>query len=301
MLLRQWEDSPGSEHVYVLDRHERSAPRRAHIDDVTVIRHFYTLNRDREGKEQDVLIEEILSDCEDLAKPGVDRLLVGDPKLAGPVIPWLFFQLLRTPQGQAAVADDHVELLRRATEGQGGLIPLWMERKGKKPDGKEVMKLAMASAAIATGRDHPLLHPDTTTVLKHMLDLVMHNEFGERLRDEGEWNTLSSDPDAFVLSDHPVTYTGANNPARPIWRQEELPRQITLPLHPETCLEVRAAKRIDHLTLEEIDQINLRAWHWSDRWLIARGPEPLLRLCDLATSKACQTPPPSTPQRPRRR
>lgn len=47
MLLRRWEDNPGSEHVYVLDRHEEVAPRRAHINDVTVIRHFYTRNRDR--------------------------------------------------------------------------------------------------------------------------------------------------------------------------------------------------------------------------------------------------------------
>lgn len=300
MLLRQWEDSPGSEHVYVLDRHEQSPPRRAHIDDVTVIRHFYTRNRDRKEREPDAMFEEILSDCEHLAKSGIDRLLAGDPKLAGPVIPWLFFQLLRTPQGQAAVADDYVELLRRAANEDGGLIPLWMERKGRKPDPDEAMALAMASAAIATGREDPLLRPDATALLNHMLDLVIQSDFGGRLRDEGKWSTLSSDPDAFVLSDHPVTYTGASNPALPLWRQE-LPRQITMPLSPETCLEIRASKRVDPLTFDEIDQINLRAWHWSNRWLIARGPEPLLRLRDLAASTTCRTPPPTTVSPPRKR
>lgn len=301
MHLRRWEDGLDSDHVYVLDRHEQSEPRRAHVNQVTVIGHFYTLNRDREDEERNLLIEEVLSDVEDDAKAGIDRLLAGDPKLAGSVIPWLFFQLLRTPQGQAFVADDHVAQLRQAAGEPGGLIPFWIKRKGRTPDGEEVMRLATASAAIATGMDHPLLRPDATTVLKHMLDLVMHHEFGHRLRDEGKWNTLLSDPDAFVLGDHPVTYSGSYNPTRPIWRQEELPRQITLPLDPATCLEIRAAERVDALSLDEIDQINLRAWHWSDRWLIARSPEPLLRLCDLAASKTCRTPPPTTVSARRRR
>lgn len=208
--------------------------------------------------------------------------------------------MLRTPQGQAALADDYVEQIRRAAKEDGGLLPLWIKRKGRKPDSGEAAALVMASAAIATGRDEPLLHPDTTALLNHMLELVMHSEFGERLRDEAKWNMLSSNPDAFVLGDHPVTYAGAHNSAWPIWRQE-LPSQITVPLHPEMSLEIRATERVDPLTFDEIDQINLRAWHWSNRCLIARSPEPLLRLRELAASTACHDPLPSTTSAPRKR
>jgi Protein of unknown function (DUF4238) len=301
MLLRQWEDESGSGHLYILDRQRSDVPRRVRIDKVAVIKHFYTRNRDRPNREPDAYFEDLLAESESLAAPALERLLAHQPELAGAIIPWLYFQMLRTPQGQAAVADDYLTVIRDAAAGEGGLIPLWMDRKGRRPDPQEAMSLVLVSAAIATGRDHKMLHPGPTDMLNHMKSLVLHGDFGERLRDEGEWNTLSSDPDAFVLGDNPVTYTGQYDPSRPLWRQGRLPVQITMPIHPETCLEIRRSPRTEHLTFDEIDQMNLRTWHWSERWLFARSPNPLLRLSQLAESAPCRTPRPLTLSSARRR
>ncbi|HUC00523.1 MAG TPA: DUF4238 domain-containing protein [Solirubrobacterales bacterium] len=95
-LLRQWEDRPGSEHVYVLNRCDEAAPRRAHIDDVMVIGHFYTRNRDRKGKEADALFEEILSDAEELGGQGLDQLRADDSSASGLVVPWLYASSAKT-------------------------------------------------------------------------------------------------------------------------------------------------------------------------------------------------------------
>jgi hypothetical protein len=117
----------------------------------------------------------------------------------------------------------------------------------------------------------------------------------------GEWATLHTDPGSFVISDHPVTYRGLHNPARPVWRQRDLPTQLTIPIAHDVCLEIRGEPRRIPFDHDEIDQINLRAWHWSDRWVAGNSSEALEHLAELVDRVECRTPPPTSNASPRRR
>lgn len=116
---------------------------------------------------------------------------------------------------------------------------------------------------------------DPTTILDEMLTVVRHSGFGERLWNEGHWNTLDDDLGRFIIGDEPVTYLGQDNPARAIWAQDLLPEELTMPVSPTQCLEVRRGERHVGLDDTEIDAVNLRAVAWATRFIYGPDPEAL--------------------------
>lgn len=302
MLLREWADELGGEHIWVMDRVARNKPRRAHIKDAMVVSQYYTLGRERPTKADALWVEELMADWEDSAARKAIPLLKAIPsKRHSAIVPWLLFQLLRTPRGQGQLADDLVHTLRSAAEDPGGLIPFWTDRKGRRPNPDEAVALAIATAKIRAGMAHPLTEPKTTNLVNHMIAVATYGNLGQQLVNDGEWATLHTDPGSFIISDHPVTYRGLHNPARPVWRQRDLPTQLTIPIAHDVCLEIRGEPRRIRFDHDEVDQINLRAWHWSDRWVAGNSPEALDHLAELADQLECRTPPPTSNASPRRR
>lgn len=301
MVLREWADHPGSEHVWVVDRSAGSKPRRAHIRDAMVVAQYYTLGRERPTKADSLWIEELMADWEGRASKAIPLLKEIPSRRHDAIVPWLVFQLLRTPQGQAQLADDLVQTLRRAAWDPAGLIPFWTERKGRQPTADETHALVVATVAIRDGKSHPMTEPTTTNLLNHMIAVAVYGHLGEQLVAEGEWATLHTDPGSYVIGDHPVTYRGMHNPARPVWRQRDLPTQMTMPIAHDVCLEIRGEPRRIPFDQDEIDQINLRAWHWADRWVAGNSAEALERVADVAETVECRTPLPTANALPRRR
>ena len=179
MLLREWADDLRGEHIWIMDRLARSKPRRAHVNDAMVVSQYYTLGRERPTKADALWVEELMADWEGRAAEKAIPLLKAIPsKRHDAIVPWLVFQLLRTPRGQGQLADDLVQTLRSAAADPGGLIRFWIDRKRRQPDPDEALALAFASADIRAGMPHSLTEPTTTNLVNHMIAVATYGTLG---------------------------------------------------------------------------------------------------------------------------
>jgi hypothetical protein len=193
MLLREWADNLGGEHVWVMDRLARSKPRRANVKDAMVVSQYYTLGRERPTKADALWVEELMADWEGTAAEKAIPLLKAIPsKRHDAIVPWLVFQLLRTPRGQGQLADDLVQTLRSAAADPAGLISFWIDCKGRQPDLDEACALVIATAEIRAGKSHPLTEPTTTNLVNHMIAVATYGSLGQQLVGDGEWRVGDS-------------------------------------------------------------------------------------------------------------
>jgi hypothetical protein len=261
MLLRNFADPSHPEQIWQLRVDDSSDPVRVNIKNAAVVSHYYTHFRDRAYKPDEWFWEGLLSEWEGKAATAIRGLQLDPNHLAAPAGLLVVLQMLRTPLGQALLADQaEVERQSVFAAADPRLWTMWWaDRKGRFPEIDEWMVLRDAAAAARDGRDHALLVVDPTTILDEMMTVVRHSGFGERLWDEGHWNILNDDMERFIVGDEPVTYRGQHNPARPIWAQEELPKELTMPISPTQCIEVRSRARHMGVDDAEIETVNLRA------------------------------------------
>lgn len=177
-----------------------------------------------------------------------------------------------------------------------------MSQKGRIPDLGEYLALKEAAEAVRRGEVPEMLAAGPTAVLEHMSTVILESRFSERLSG-GSWSMLEDAYGRFVIGDVPVTYTGVDDASRPVWRQERLPEQMTLPLGPNACLEVRREPRpatpFNFISDDEVHQINRRAFEWATRWVFG-ADQTLLELERAAHRRHGREAPPPRPVHPRR-
>lgn len=304
MLLRGFAASvKDSKKVWCISRDGSGEPRLVDVGNVALVKHFYTMYRDRPNREADVFWEGLLGEWEGRASGSLRALDDKPDQLQGPIGLLIFLQLLRTPMGQA-------QLGRQAEEERAAIFSdpdarvqgrWWSSRKGRVPTYPEYQVLMEAAAATRPGEEHPLLTVDTTVILDEMLTVVRHSGFGERLFDEGHWDKMDDYGGSFVIGDEPVSFFGQDNPARPLWAQDHLPMKLTLPVSSTRCLQVSLRQEPVVLDDEMIEQINLRAFEWADRFVFGRDPNLLKGLRERWREVGCRTPPPLPRDKRRRR
>lgn len=303
MLLRGFApaDEPGK--VWQIKTSDKSDPVLVSIGNVALIKHFYTMYRDRPSKDADFFWEELLSEWEGRAAGSLRALDETPDKMQAPVSLLVVLQMLRTPLGQAQLGrqahDERVTVFGDADSRV--LARWWMRRKGRIPELHEWQALQDAAAALRVGEQHPLLTVDATVILDEMLTVVRHSGLGERLWDGGKWNVLRDESRSFMIGDEPVTYRGQHNPARPLWAQEQLPQELTMPISADRCLEVRPDLKAPGLDYEDIDRINSRAFEWASMFVFGPDPDTLVSARAQWQLRGCSAPPPLSPTSRRRR
>jgi hypothetical protein len=304
MLLRGFTASDEtSEKVWCISRDGSDEPRLVDVGNIALVKHFYTMYRDRPNKEADVFWEKLLGEWEGRASESLRALDQSPDQLQGPIGLLIFLQLLRTPMGQAQLGRQAAAERARIFGDPDARVQgrWWYARKGRIPSFPEYQVLMEAAAAVRAGEEHSLLTVDTTVILDEMLTVVRHSGFGERLFDKGHWDKLEDDRGFFVIGDEPVSYLGQDNPAQPLWAQGRLPATLTLPVSSTRCLQV--SRRADPVWLDDelIEHVNLRAFEWADRFVLGRDPELLQGLRERWREVGCRTPPPLPRDQRRRR
>jgi hypothetical protein len=294
MLLRGFAPADDPDRVWQVRIDDESEPVRVAPKKTAVVTHYYTLFRDRPHKDDNWFWEDLFADWEDKAATAIRDLETRPDRIGKPAQLLVVLQLLRTPLGQALLAEQAAAERRRVFGAGDERVwgRWWIERTRRLPELWEWRILREAAEAARAGGSHPLLEADVTTILDEMMLVVRHSGFGERLSDGGDWNVLNDPQGRFVIGDEPVTYLGQDNPARPIWAQEQLPEQLTMPLPPTRCIEVGREKRLHDLTEAEIEAIDLRAFEWANRFVYGPDPEWLCRLRALWRERGSPSPPP---------
>ena len=277
MLLRSFADPSDPQRIWQLAVDDDSEPTRVSIKNAAVVKHYYTHFRDRAYKPDEWFWEELLAEWEGKAATAIRGLEANPDQLAAPAGLLVFLQMLRTPLGQALLAEQaEAERLRVFRDPDFRVwTAWWADRKGRLPDVDEWLVLREAAAGARDGREHPLLVVGPTSMLDEMMTVVRHSGFGERLWDDGHWNVLNDDMYGFVIGDEPVTYRAQENPGRPVWAQLELPEELTMPIAPDKCIEVRRSERHMGLDGDEIAAINVRAVEWATQFIYGPDPEAL--------------------------
>lgn len=293
MLLRHFAPAAAPEQIWQLRVDSDEDAMLVKIEDAAVVKHYYTMYRDRPSKEDDWFWEDLLAEWEGKAATALRRLATDPDHLAAPAGFMVVLQMLRTPLGQTLLGDQAAAERKRVFGSKDMRVwtMWWAERKGRLPELDEWIVLRDAARAASVGDDPPLLAVGPTTILDEMLTVVRHSGFAERLWDDGHWNTLNDDMGRFIIGDEPVTYYGQDNPARPIWAQGSLAEELTMPLSPTQCIEVSRGKR--HLGLDdsEIEAVNLRAVEWATRFIYGPDPEALQQWRTAWKEAGSPTPP----------
>lgn len=303
MLLRRFADPASPEQVWQIPARGDKPPFVTSIENASVVGYFYTMYRDRPQKGDDPWWEKQLAEWEGRAGEVLHELLVRK-RMRGPIGALVELQILRSSLGQALLADEVWDERRRVFgSGDDRDWARWFTlRKRRPPDYSEYVALKEAGDAVRRGEVPELLAAGPTAVLEHMRTVILESGFSGRLW-AGTWSVLEDEYGRFVIGDVPVTYTGVDDQSRPVWRQERLPEQMTLPLGPTACLEVRREPRLSmpfgFLTDEEIHQINRRAFEWATRWVFGADRELLEQERAAHRRKGREAPPPQ-PVHPRR-
>lgn len=303
MLLRSFAPVGEAKKIWQLRIDDESDPVRTAISNAAVVKNYYTHFRDRLHKEDDLFWETLLAEWEGKAAEALRQLEADPDHIRGPAQALVFFQLMRTPLGQAQIAAQaEAERQRVFGDADGRVWTKWvLERTRRIPTPGEWLALRDASDAARAGEPHPLLDADATVILDEMMTVLTKSGFGERLA-AGDWNVLWADPDQFVIGDEPVTYSGQSEPARPIWAQGQLPEQLTMAISPTRAIEVRRSpRRGGYMDDREVEDINLRTVEWATRFIYGPDPQHLLNVRTSWRERGSKSPPPVDPSRRRRR
>jgi Protein of unknown function (DUF4238) len=196
MLLR-WFAAPGEpERIWQLRVDDESEPVRRAISKTAVVTHYYTHFRDRPHKEDELFWEVLLAEWEGKAAESLRQLEADPDHIRGPAQALVLLQLLRTPLGQAQIAQQ-AEAERRRVFGGAADDRVWtrwaLERTRRVPTIGEWMAMREAAGAARTGKGHPLLEADATATLDEMMTVLTRSGLGERLLD-GYWSILHAEP-----------------------------------------------------------------------------------------------------------